>query len=231
MPEEPHKFDIRHEIALGHQVKVQAISVAFNEINIRTVYMLGKLVEEVSLHNGFDGINWRCVIPFANRTVDRMIAVSAMTFNVVDTADAALRAAIESGGNWIIFSGRFVARYNYVGAGRAALAIVREFSNEKKEAQLIHERMILMDAKAQMMYGQLQDFKARLDEKLTEYLAEDIEAFLEGFDDINEGVESNDSDIVIRGNVTILRVLGREAQFSNQAEFDDLMNSDIPLQL
>ena len=225
-----HKFDIRHELALGNQVKVQAISVAFNEIYVRSVYMLGTLAGEVSSHGGFKGVNWRRVIPFANRTVDRMIAVSAMTFNVVDTADAAVRAAVESGGNWIIFSGRFVARYNYVGAGRAALAIVKEFSNEKKEAQLIHERMLLMGAKAEMMYGQLQEFKAQLNEKLSEYLAEDIEAFMEGFDDINAGLKANNSDLVIKGNVTIQRVLGREPQFTTQKEFDDLMESDIPLQ-
>ena len=181
--------------------------------------MLGTLAGEISSHGGFKGVNWRRVIPIANRTVDRMIAVAAMTFNVVDTADAAVRAAVESGGDWIIFSGRFVARYNYVGAGRAALAIVKEFSNEKKEAQLIHERMLLMGAKAEMMYDQL-----------AEYLAEDIEAFMEGFDDINAGLKANDSDLVIKGNVTIQRVLGREPQFTTQKEFDDLMESDIPLQ-
>ena len=130
-----------------------------------------------------------------------------------------------------MFSGRFVARYNYVGAGRAAIAIVREFSNEKKEAQLIHEKMLLMDAKAEVMFTQLQAFKAELNEKLSDYLAEDIEIFMSGFDDINSGLKSNNSDLVIRGNVTIQRVLGREPQFTSQQEFDDLMEADIPLQL
>ena len=226
-----HKFDIRHELALGRQVKGQAISVAFNELYVRTVYMLGHLAQELSIHGGFDGINWRRVIPLANRTVDRMIMISAITLNVVDTGDAAIRAAIESGGNWVVFSGRFVARYNYVGAGRAAIAIVKEISNEKKETQLIHERMLLMDAKAAMMFEHLQQFKAQLDEKLTGYLIEDIEAFMEGFDDIKEGLATNNSDLVIKGNVTIQRVLGRAAQFTNQKEFDNLMESDIPLQL
>lgn len=228
---ENQKMDMRHELALGEQVKMQAIPVIFNEIAVRIGCMLLHFEIEALKNHGLKGINWRFVIPFANRTVDRMIAVAAMTFNVVDTGDAAIRAAIESGGNWVIFSGRFVARYNYVGAGRAAIAIVREFSNEKKEAQLIHERMILMDAKAQMMYGQLQDFKAKLNEKLTEYLVEDIEAFMEGFDDINAGLKANNSDLVIKGNVTIQRVLGREPQFTTQKEFDELMESDIPLQL
>jgi len=228
---ENQKMDLRHELALSGQLKRQAIPVIFNEVYTRLGCMLLHFEKEVIEKKGIKGINWRYVFPFANRTIDRMLLVSTMTFNVVDTGDATLRAAIESGGNWVIFSGRFVARYNYVGAGRAAIAIVREFSNEKKEAQLIHERMILMDAKAQMMYGQLQDFKARLNEKLTEYLAEDIETFMEGFDDINEGLKNNNSDLVIKGNVTIQRVLGREPQFTTQKEFDDLMETDIPLVL
>lgn len=228
---ENQKLDLRHELAYSEQLKLQAIPVLFNEIVVRIGCMLLHFEIEALEHKGLKGINWRYVIPFANRTVDRMIAVAAMTFNVVDTGDAAIRAAIESGGNWVIFSGRFVARYNYIGAGRAAIAIVKEFSNEKKEAQLIHERMILMDAKAQMMYGQLQDFKEKLNERLTEYLVEDIEAFMEGFDDINAGLKANNSDLVIKGNVTIQRVLGREPQFTTQKEFDDLMDSDIPLQL
>lgn len=226
---ENHKLDLRHELAYSEQVEGQAMSTVYIEICIRVGCMLFHLLSELLARKKLKDINWRYVVPFANRTVDRMLAVAFMTFNVIDTGDAAVRAAIESGGNWVIFAGCFVARYNYVATGRAALAVVREFSNEKKEAQLIHERMLLMDAKAQMMYGQLQEFKAKLNEKLTEYLVEDIEAFMEGFDDMNEGLRSNNSDLVIRGNVTIQRVLGREPQFTTQKEFDDLMDSDIPL--
>ena len=212
------------------QVKAQAISVAFNELFVRTVYMLRHLAQEVTKHQGFEGINWRQIIPFANRTVDRMLFVSSLTFTVADFTDAAARAAFESGGNWVVFSGKFVAHYNYVGAGRAAIAIVKEISNEKKEEQLLHERRILMEDKAMIMFQQLQEFKAKLDERMTAYFTEDIEAFLVGFDDINEGLNTNDSDLVIRGNVKIQRVLGREVQFTSQKEFDELMDSDIPLQ-
>ena len=224
------KIDLRHELAYGEQLKSQAIPVLFNEIVVRTGCMLLQLEKELLEHENLKDINWRYVIPFANRTVDRMIAVASMTFNVVDTGDAALRAAIESGGNWVIFAGRFVARYNYVGAGRAAIAIVREVSNEKREAQLIHERMILMDAKAELMYQQLQEFKKQLEERVTAYLVEDLEAFMAGFEDIQAGLASNDSNQVIRGNVTIQQALGREAQFTTQDEFDDLMDSDEAFQ-
>ena len=117
------------------------------------------------------------------------------------------------------------------GAGRAALSIVREVSNEKKEAQLIHEKMILSEAKAALFLKQLQEFKEQLDRKVSNYLAEDIEGFMAGFADMRQGLAGGDSNLVIRGNVTIQKVLGREPQFTNQKEFDALMGSDAPLVL
>lgn len=224
------KLDLRHELAYAQQVKLQAVPVIFIEICVRLGFMILQLEKELLENGSLEKVNWRRVIPFANRSVDRCLAIATMTFNVVDTGDAALRAAIESGGNWVLFSGRFVARYNFVGAGRAALAIVKEVSNERKEAQLIHERIILMDAKAQMFYQQLQQFKAQLEEKVSNYLAEDIETFIEGFDYMKEGLETGDSNLVIKGNVAIQKVLGREPQFTTQEEFDELMESDAPLQ-
>lgn len=225
------KLDLRHELPFAKQLGKQAIPVLFNEIVVRLGCLLIHLGDELSQHDGFEGVNWRYVIPFANRTVDRMLTVSTMTFNMFDTADAAIRAAIESGGDFVVFSGKFVARYNFVGAGRATIAIVKEVSNENKERQLIHERMILMEAKSQLMFQQLQEFKALLDARLSDYLVEDIEAFMVGFDYMNEGLKNNDSDLVIHGNVVIQRVLGREVQFESQMEFDELMDSDEPLQL
>lgn len=228
---ETQKLDLRHELPLYKAAEKQVIPVAFNEIYIRVGYFVSKLATELAIHANLKDINWRNVIPFNNRTVDRMLAISSMTFTVADTADAAVRAAIESGGNWVLFSGKFVSRFNYVGAGRAAIAIVKEISNENKETQLIHEKMILSETKAMFFLKQLQEFKAQLEERVSNYLAEDIEAFMQGFDYMNEGVKSGNSDLVIKGNVVIQKVLGKEPQFITQKEFDDLMESDIPLVL
>lgn len=224
------KIDLRHELTYVDNIKIQAIPVILNEVFVRASYMFVNLGRELSIKKDIAKVNWNLAIPFNNRTVDRMIAVSIMTFNMVDTGDAALRAAIESGGNFVLFSGRFVARYNYVGAGRAALAIVKEVSNEVKETQLIHEKMLLMGVKAEIFMRQLQKFKEQLEEKVSNYLVEDIEEFIEGFDYINEGFSSNNSDLVIKGNVVIQKVLGREPQFTTQEEFDGLMSSEIPLE-
>lgn len=228
---EKQKIDLRHELPLYKELGKQAIPVVFIELYVRIGFFLTRLAMEFAEHKNLSDINWNTVIPFHNRTVDRMLAVSNMTFTFADTADAAIHAALESGGNWVLFSGKFVTRFNYVGAGRAAIAIVKEVSNEHKESQLIHEKMILSEAKTAIFLTQLQEFKEQLEEKVSNYLAEDIEAFMQGFDYMDQGISSGDSNLVIKGNVIIQKVLGRKTQFENQEEFDDLMLSDIPLVL
>lgn len=220
------KIDLRDELPIYKSLGKQAVPVIFNEIFIRCGFFILHLAEEFALHQNIRDIDWTNVIPFKNRTVDRMLMISSMTLNVADTADAAVRAAIESGGEWVLFAKEFVVRYNYVAAGRAIISIVKEVRNEKKEAQLIHEKMLLTQAQTVLLLRKLQAYKAKLDERVSQYLAEDIEAFLNGFDLMNDGLRSGDSDLVIKGNVTIQRVLGREPQFTTQAEFDDLMDSD-----
>lgn len=226
---ENQKLDLRHELALYKSLGRQAIPVIFNEILIRIGYFVSHLATEIAAHKGIKGIDWSNVVPMGNRTVDRMLTVASMTFTVADTADAAVHAALESAGNWVLFSGRFVARFNYVGAGRAALTIVKEVSSEKKEAQLIHEKMILTEIKTRFVIKQLEEYKVQLEERLSTYLAEDIESFITGFDFMNQGLASGDSNLVIKGNVVIQRILGREPQFTNQQEFDELIESEIPL--
>ncbi|MCG4527309.1 M48 family metallopeptidase [Intestinimonas massiliensis] len=230
----PLKFDLRMELGVARQVGQQTLPVLLNECVVRGFYLLRRLTSELICTGnvqGPDKLNWRKIAPFRNRTIDRMLTISTMTFTMADTMDAAVHAAILSAGNWVLFSGKFVTRFNYVGAGRSALAIVREVSNEKKETQLIHEKMLLSEAKTTIFLAQLQEFKVRLEEKVSDYLAEELEIFVAGFDFINTGIASGNSDIVIQGNMKIQSVLGRQPQFTNQQEFDSLMESDTPLVL
>lgn len=230
------KFDLRTELGVARHVGRQAVPVIINECVIRAFYFIRRLAMELCRVNpkqfkDIAVLHWNTILPFRNRTVERMVTISSMTFTVADTTDAAIHAAIESGGNWVLFSGRFVTRFNYIGAGRAAIAIVKEVSNEKKETQLIHEKMLLSEAKAALFLEQLQKFKTTLEERVSNYLVEDISAFVTGFDYMADGLASGDSDIVIKGNIIIQKVLGREPQFTNQEEFDVLMESDVPLTL
>lgn len=230
----PLKFDLRTEMGVSMQIGQQAIPVLVNECIVRAFFFLRRLLYELSGENiqnwgDLHKMNWNKVLPFHNRTVDRMLTISSMTFTIADAADAAIHAALESGANWVLFSGRFITRFNYVEAGRAALAIVKEISDEKKETQLIHEKMILSEAKTAIFLNKLQKFKAQLEEKVSNYLAEDISAFMSGFDEIQHGLAFDNSDLIIHGNITIQKILGREPQFTNQKEFDELMESETPL--
>ena len=232
----PLRFDFRTELGVLHEISKQALPVILNEVLVRSFYFLRRLIGEIkdkqiSCLEDMKRVEWQSVKPIGNRTIDRMMTVSTMTFTIADTTDAAVRAAVESGGNWAIFAGKFVTRFNYVGAGRAAVAIVKEISNERKEAQLIHEKMILTEAKTAIVMNQLQEYKAALEQRVSDYLAEDIEAFMSGFDIMNQGLATGNSDLVIKGNVVIQKALGREIQFTNQEEFDELMDSDEALQL
>ena len=230
------KFDLRTELGVARYVGRQAVPVIINECVIRAFYFIRRLAMELCRVNpkqfkDITVLHWNTILPFRNRTIERMVTISSMTFTVADTTDAAIHAAIESGGNWVLFSGRFVTRFNYIGAGRAAIAIVKEVSNEKKETQLIHEKMLLSEAKTALFLEQLQKFKTTLEERVSNYLVEDISAFVTGFDYMADGLASGDSDLVIKGNIIIQKVLGREPQFTNQEEFDVLMESDVPLTL
>lgn len=80
-----------------------------------------------------------------------------------------------------------------------------------------------------LVIQELEAYKARLEEQLSDYIAEDIKAFITGFDYMKQGLAAGDSNLVIKGNVVIQRVLGRTPQFTSQEEFDDLMDSDMPL--
>ena len=220
------KIDMRHEIAFVKEVGKQAVPVVLLEVFIRVGYFITRLAEQYKLKGNGDKINWDKVIPFNNRTIDRMLTVGNMTFTVADTTNAAMHAALESGGDFVLFAGKFATRFNYIGAGRTTFAIVKEFSNEKKERQLIHEKMLLMNEKSNIMLDELHEFEIRLQEMISKYLEEDIESFIQGINNINEGLSQNDSDLVINGNVIIQKVLGREPQFANQKEFDELMDSN-----
>lgn len=232
----PLKFDLRTEFGIAHQLGKQAVPVIINECIVRIFYFVRQFITELN-HAGPEKpqelaeLNWKKMIPADNRTVDRMLTISSITFTIADTADAAIHAAIESAGNWVLFSGSFVTRYNYTGAGRAAFAIIREIRSEQKETQLIREKMILSEAKTVIFLRRLQQFKEQLEEKVSNYLAKDLEAFMTGFDDMKRGLDSGDSELVIHGSLVIQKVLGRTPQFTTQEEFDGLMESDIPLRL
>ena len=208
------------------------LPVALNELFVRTFYFVRRLQKELNGKTTFDEVNWKAVLPFNNRTVDQMITVSSLTFSFADTADAAIRSAIESGGNFVLFSGKFACRFNYVGAGRAVVAVGKELSNEQKEAQLIHEKRLLIEAKTQIDIELIIAYRAELEKLVTAYIAEKLETVQMGFSVIDQSIAEDDIDKFLQGNRYIQEAFGKqEVQFETQAEFDEFMDSDEALKL
>ncbi len=223
------RINLRHELCLFEGLGKQSLPVIFNEVFTRVLFFASCLGLQWNEHSNVHDIDWESVMPFGNPAIDRMMTIATMTFTMADTADAAVHAAIDSCGNWLLFSKTFISRFNYIGAGRAALSVIKEVRNGQKEAQLQHEKMLLTEAKTAHVVERFTAYRNALEERVSNYLAEDMEAFLLGFADMEKGMESGDADLVIRGNVTIQRVLGREPQFTTRQEFDAFMDSDDPL--
>ncbi len=203
----------------------QTIGVVANELIVRGFYFIRHLMMEMDRCGDFELVDWNRVIPLDNRTVTRMLSVASLTFTAADMTSAAIRAAVESCGDASIFAAKYAANINVIGVGRAIIAVTRDVSMEWQEADLIRERRELMEKISAEQVDAILAYRKQMEDVVEEYLAQDLQAFLTGAEEIESGLTENDSDQVIHGNVTIQRVLGRKPQFSNQTEFDDLMDS------
>lgn len=143
------KFDMRTEMAIGHELKRQAVPVLFNEILVRACYFIRRLISELRAADSVLDMNWNNIIPFGNRTIERMITIASGTFCAVDALDAVIEGAINSKANWFEFGRQVVLRLNFVGIGRFTVALgtdaVMGLSKDKKS----RERMLL---KAESLY-------------------------------------------------------------------------------
>lgn len=225
------KEKLKKKIPLYGSLSNQMMPVIINEMIVRTFYFIRHLMAELQTAETIEEIDFRNVIPFNNRTIEQMIMISSMTFTFADTADAYLHALEDSKGNFVLFGARFATKFNYVGYGRAMLSVAKEISNDRKELQLLRERRILAENKSEKVVEIANEFQNHLEELFDQYMEEHLEDFIMGTQLIEAGRRAGDSNLIIQGNVIIQTRLGKEVQFTNQEEFDDLMDSDIPFVL
>lgn len=151
------KFDMRAELAVVEYLGKQAIPVILNEIIVRTFYFVRRLILEKQEHDNWNDVNWSNVIPFNNRTVNRMLTIASGTFMAIDMADAAIRSGMKSGGEPAAFAVNFILHVNFVGIGRFAFAVWTDSKmgmqkNEKeRERSLLYQQQIEL-YNAKMLY-------------------------------------------------------------------------------
>ncbi len=147
-------FDVRTEMAVRSELKRQAVPVIINEILVRGIYFIRRFIQEMKEKESILDIEWNKLIPIGNRTIERMMTIASGTFMAVDTLDAVIEGAINSGGNWVGFGKELVLRLNFVGIGRFTIALgtdaVMGFRKHKKNKQrmlLKNETLYLMNVK------------------------------------------------------------------------------------
>jgi hypothetical protein len=139
------KIDLRAELAITEFIGKQSVPVIINECIVRTFYFVRHLIKEKKDHEQWKDVNWNNVVPWGNRTINRMLTIATGTFTAFDVADAAVRSAIKNGGN--IYNPKlyldFILRVNFVGIGRFAIAIGTDIYMGCKRQDLMSKRLYL----------------------------------------------------------------------------------------
>ena len=129
------RIDNLTEMAITHELKRQTVPVIINEALVRGFYFVRRFIEQMKTKNSISEFDWKSALPFKNRTVIRMLAISTGTFMAFDVIDAAIR----SGG----LNASCILRINFVGIGRFAIAVGSDAAMGIKKNRRENERMIL----------------------------------------------------------------------------------------
>lgn len=119
----------------------QAIPVFINELIVRLIYSIRRLVKYISEtdkdNRNFKSL-WSACEPFSNPTVKRMLTVAHGTFCLIDIGDATIRGFVAGGGNFN--AAEFFMRLNIVGIGRFTISLYgevrREIDSRKAEEEI-----------------------------------------------------------------------------------------------
>ena len=114
----------------GYDIRFQAtqvIPVFINEIIVRSVYAIRRLVKYYAITEKEErsaSAMWKACEPFSNPTVKRMLTIAHGTFCMIDIGDATIRAFITGGGTFNVIE--FFLRLNIVGVGRFTISLYGE---------------------------------------------------------------------------------------------------------
>lgn len=123
---------------------VQAIPVFVNELLVRFIYSIRRLVRYFSITKKDDRsflLLWKSCEPFSNATIKRMLTVAHGTFCVLDVGDAIARGFATGGSSFNVTD--FVLRLNIIGIGRFTISLYGETSRGLKRHDIKEDIIIL----------------------------------------------------------------------------------------
>ncbi|GHT78023.1 hypothetical protein FACS1894104_0580 [Actinomycetota bacterium] len=126
------KFDLRGELGVGVEIGRQSIPNVINQCTVRTFYLFRRLGLEIKNSDiksieDLNKLNPQNFLPRNDsRCMARMLTISSGVFFVVDTGDAAIRAAVRNPRGGASFFKDFLFRINFAGIANFTFAIVND---------------------------------------------------------------------------------------------------------
>ena len=100
-----------------------------------------------------------------------------------------------------------------------------------KDASIAYEHRLAVEEECRQSVELIVSYRQQMEENVSKYMSERLETIEHGFAEMDQALLRNDTDGFIRGNTEIQKLLNYDIQFTNQEEFDDLMDSDLTFKL
>ena len=113
----------------------------------------------------------------------------------------------------------------------ASMAAYKELKKAMDDLALAKAQRIQIEKECQECISMIRMYRTEMERIVTDYLTVRLETFESGFAAIDQALIDGDINGYIRGNTEIQQILGYNVQFSNQDEFDALMDSDESFKL
>ena len=99
------------------------------------------------------------------------------------------------------------------------------------DAKLKYEERLIVEKECAETVRMIKDYRTNMERIISDYFEAHHETMENSFLQMDKAILANDSDGFIAGNVELQKLLKYDVQFTNQEEFDDLMNSDEAFRL
>lgn len=109
--------------------------------------------------------------------------------------------------------------------------VIKTIKDSLQDLSLAREERLRIEAECEERILEIVSYRNRMEAMVEDYLSSYMVAFGCGMELIENGLLENDSNNVIAGSIVIQKKLGKDEQFSDQDEFDDLMLSDDSFKL
>lgn len=172
------RFDLRTELGVIKEFGKQTIPVIINECLVRCLFMVRQFylqVKEKNIKhfNELENIDFTKILPFNNKTLNRMLTISSGVFSIVDLSHATLCAAIKSKGDKVGFAKEFIVRINipgfvrFVYAGKVEIDMLIEKQSHRNDMYdhraLPYLKDMVLDENKQRILFSLELLKCNMD--------------------------------------------------------------------